>query len=194
MVTRNFEDQKAPSAATVFWAWANDVYARRGVADSLISAQDSAGLNVNIVLWICWTATKFEDIPDPVMRSAIEAVDEWHSNVTTLLRKARRGAKPFEKQSGFEKAAALRESVKGIELDAERIEIDILEDLATRLLKPSPKDDAKSRARRGLAQYAALAGADTREDFSSGLLHRVIDHIFETPRPAPRIGQERDAS
>ena len=193
-MTEHSDNQNpAPSAAT-FWAWASTHYARPGVADSLISIQDSAHLNVNIMLWVCWAATAYDDIPRAVMQEAISSIGEWNRNVTTPLRSARREAKHFEKRSGFEKAAGLRDHIKSAELDAERIEIEILEKLAHAKLSPPPVGPAKPRARRSLLQYAALAETPARKDFSPELLHRVIDNIFDAPWPSPRDGEERDQS
>ena len=192
-MAKNFDDQKTAPAGTDFWAWANDVYARPGVADSLISGQDNAGLNVNMMLWACWSATAFDDIPESAMRSAMGALAEWSDTVTAPLRAARRGAKPFEGQSGFQKAAALRNAIKSAELDAERIEIEILEDLAALYLTPSSEGGVKRRARRNLAQYATLAGARKHDGFSAALLHRVIDNIFAPPQNE-RNPQECDGS
>ncbi len=176
-----------------FWAWANDIYARPGVSESLISAQDNAGLNVNIVLWACWSATAFDDIPEPAMQSAMKAVADWHNNVTTPLRAARRGAKPFEEQPGFQHAASLRNAVKKAELDAERVEIEILEDCAARQLNPFSGSDVRRRANRNLAQYAAIAGAHEGDRFSAALLQDVIDNIFPPPESERNL-QERNGS
>ncbi len=191
-MTGQIKDQKNTDPPGAFWAWATASYARSGAADSLIAAQDTADLNVNIMLWACWTATRFESPPDAAIRRAMEAVDDWHLNVTRPLRATRRAAKRFVKNPDFTGAEAMRESIKGIEIAAERIEIDILDGLAFRLLTPIDGGDVIARARRNLAAYAGLAGAATRDGFSTTLLHRVIDHIFGERRAETMAGQERD--
>ncbi len=184
-------DRDAPGD---FWAWANVAYARPGAADSLLAVQDGAGLNINIALWACWAATRFDAAPDAAIGAAIEAVSEWHQLVTTPLRAARRGAKPFEQNPDFAGAADMRNAIKASELDAERIEINILERVADRLLTPADSGDAQARARRNLAAYAALAGATKHDGFSTALLHAVIDHIFEPLGEETPAGRECDPS
>ncbi len=193
-MNRHVEDRNDSRAPGTFWAWAAAVYAQPGVADSLIAAQDNAGLNVNIVLWTCWTATRFDNAPDAAIRRAVEAVAEWHQQVTAPLRAARRGAKPFESDPDFAGAGDIRKTIKGAELKAERIEINILDRLARRLLKPVDGVGTQARARRNLAAYASLAGAAKHSGFSTALLHKIIDHIFNTRREETPAGRERDPS
>ncbi len=161
-----------------FWSWAGKAYARPGVADTLLTLQDGAGLNVCILLWTCWAGERFEAAPEIVIRNANAAVSDWREHVTTKLRAARRAMKPFEEEPGYENAAALRSAVKQCELDAERIEMSLLEDVAIRMLTPAAGGDAAARARRNLAAYAALSGAGKKEGFSTSLLHQLIDNIL----------------
>ncbi len=173
--------EKSGDQAESFWIWANAVYAHPGVADSLIEAQDRAGLNVNLLLWICWSATRFAEIPEIILRRATEATAQWSAQVTASLRAARRAAKSFEDKPGFENAASLRSDIKSAELYAERIEIEILEKLSIEYLTPTTDSDVKARARRSMTSYVAIIGAARRDGFSTGLLHTIIDHIFDQP-------------
>lgn len=178
-MTEGFKHQKTPRPPDVFWTWASNAYARPGAADSLIAAQDAAAFNVNIMLWACWAATRFEAAPDPAIRQAIDAVGPFHEAVTKPLRATRRSMNPFRENANFEGAESLRESIKNAELDAERIEINILDRLAFQLLSPCDSGDLVGRARRNLAAYAAMIGATSHSGFSTTLLHQVIDHIFD---------------
>lgn len=191
-MTEEFEHQKTPPPPDVFWTWAGDAYARPGAADSLIAAQDAADFNVNIMLWACWTATRFEAAPDPAIRQAVEAVGLWHESVTKPLRATRRSISSFRENANFDGAESLRESIKNAELDAERIEINILDRLAFRLLSPCDNGDLVARARRNLAAYAAMIGATSHSGFSTTLLHQVIDHIFDQTEDYAPASEERD--
>jgi uncharacterized protein (TIGR02444 family) len=164
-----------------FWKWANDAYARPGAAEALLSLQDGAGLNVNLLLWTCWIAERFEAAPESAIRNAEAAVSEWRESVTAKLRSARRAMKPFEEKRGYENAKALRGVVKQCELGAERIEVSLLEDVAHRMLTLAHDGDVAARARANLVAYAALAGAAKRKGFSTSLLHQLIDNILMHP-------------
>lgn len=165
-----------------FWTWAQDVYARPGVSATLLTLQDTAGLNVNILLWACWAGAHFETAPEIAVRNAIAAAKDWREGVATPLRNVRRFMKEFEGRDGYNGAVELRASVKKSELEAERIEITILDDLSQRILTPADDGDLRQRARRNLAAYASLAGAAQQEAFSTTLLHRLIDNIFDQPQ------------
>lgn len=158
--------------ASSFWDWAVDVYSRPEVAGAALALQDRAGLNVNLALWCCWCATQYSALDDLTFRHAIEAIEKWNANVTGPLRSARRALKAMDA------SAAFYDSVKANELEAEKIEIQRLEAVATKLLTPTGTGDPEARARRNLAAYANIMGASRNEDFSTALLHRLIDHIF----------------
>jgi len=194
LVRDQITDDFANDATVAFWPWACAAYAKTGVADSLIAAQDRAGLNVNLALWACWTATRFEAVPESAIRRAMDVIERWNANVTKPLRAARRGVKPFASDADYDGADDLRKIVKQAELDAERIETMLLEKLAIRILTPSQTADAPARARKNLAAYAALAGASRADGFSTALLHNVIDHIFVAPREPASASKERNPS
>ena len=185
-------DPRDASSRPAFWDWATRAYARPAAEESLLVLQDQAGLNVNLCLWCLWAARYFEVAPDIVIRNAVAAVSEWQDAVVANLRATRRAMKAFEGQSHYEDAAALRSVVKEAELAAERIEIGVLEDIAERMLAPTTNGDAQARARRNLANYAALTGAAKQEGFSTALLHRLIDNILPEARDPSGASKERD--
>ena len=188
-MSKQSNDQNRGNRTGAFWAWAVDKYALPGVSDSLIALQDQAGLNVNLSLWACWTATLFGDLSEADIRNAFGAIAAWHEGVTKTLRAARRSAKPFEARPDFPTAKALRAAVKAAELDAERVEIDILERCAYRDLSPAGGGDEKARARKNFDLYAAFAGC---EGVSSELRQHIIDHIFAAPKGPALSAEERD--
>lgn len=94
-------------------------YAKLSVQQQCLQLQEEAGANVNIVLFALWLASEnrlFDH--DFVLRHA--ELLHWHEQVIVPLRQARFGVK----QSGLNED--LYEAVKKSELDAERVEQDIL--------------------------------------------------------------------
>lgn len=168
----------------VFWSWSLERYQRPGVEDLLLRLQDSFACNVNMLLWLCWTAEQYAPASDIVIRKAASLVSDWNAGVTENLRAARR----VLKQSGLGDAdiSALRNAIKDAELTAERIEQRTLEKLARSALPPTDNkagDEILSTARRNLAAYAALSGAVRKDGFSTSLLHDLIDNIFPATNP-----------
>jgi len=171
--------------AKAFWNWSLQRYAREGVETHLLKLQDEYGFNVNLLLWSCWSAEHFCEIPESCFRKAHELTAAWSASVTAPLRSVRRFLKAPPEPFAAGAALALREDIKTAELNAEAIEQDLLQNLAANALTPAANDeDATPRARRNLALYTALAGAAKRPGFSTLLLESLIGHIFPGEDPA----------
>lgn len=182
------DDSPQPSEAD-FWPWSLDRYAWEGVESLSLRLQDEFGLSVNMLLWSCWCATRYEAAPDLVMRKAIDVSGQWNAGVTAPLRQARRFLKDRREPEGAE---ALRERIKAAELSAEELEQTMLARLAATALTPARtpgRAQVLSCARRNLASYAALMRAAKRKGFSTSLLHDFIDRIFG-PAPSDGAGEE----
>lgn len=161
-----------------FWTWSLDRYRREGVESLALRLQDGFGLSVNLLLWSCWCAERYDATAELVMRKAVDVTAQWGGKVAAPLRAVRRY---LNDRSDVADAAALRDDVKAAELEAERLEQAMLEDLARSALSPATAQDRAAilaRARRNLATYAALSQAPRREGFSTSLLHDFIDRIF----------------
>lgn len=162
--------------------WASEFYQRAGVEPLLLKLQDAHRLNVNIVLWCLWSGGRYETPPDLVIRKAIDLVDTWSARISAPLRAARRALKSPPPQAPTGDVVALRAAVKAAELDAERIELAMLEEVASEAMTScADRRDAPSRARRQLAIYARLAGAARTDGFSVSLLEELIALNFQSP-------------
>lgn len=173
-------------AASDFWAWSLAAYEREGVAARLLALQDDHDLNVNLLLWCAWCASGRGEISELVMRKAMDLSGSWSRDVTAALRGARRALKAPPPQADADAAATLREDVKRAELAAERIEQNMLQQLAADQLSPSPDaGSAARRLRRNLARYAELARAPGRRDFSMSLLDELAHAILPDKDSGP---------
>lgn len=163
-----------------FWDWSVRIHDAPQVAERLHKLQDRLGLNVNILLWCCWCAMRFAGpLPDLLLRKAIDLIAPWSRDVTGALRSARRYLKKPPAQAEPAAVAALRENLKVLELDAERVEQSMLERLAEEMLARSGEPaNALREARRTLARYAGLAGVVRMEGFSTLLLDDLARAIF----------------
>ncbi len=107
-----------------FWDWAVAAYARPGVADACLDLQDHYGQNVPLLLWAVWRGGD--------IAAAVEIARSWEDEVVAPLRGLRRRLK------GRTQAEALRQKVKAVELEAERMMMVALEAAAG----PLADDDA----------------------------------------------------
>jgi uncharacterized protein (TIGR02444 family) len=159
-----------------FWQWSLAHYRRPGAEPQLLALQDRFGCNVNILLWLCWCAEHFKAAPEPVITEAIDTIAGWNAKVTTKLRDVRRYMKTHSADN-----TGLRNDVKQVELDAEKVEQRRLQEIAISALTPAGdrSDDAvQTRARQNLNGYAALHGAGSQKGLDAALLHPLIGNIL----------------
>jgi len=168
----------APPNQSDLWTWSLERYARDGVESGALKLQDEFGLNVNLLLWACWCAGRYQPLPDLIIRKAIDLTSGWSREVTAPLRTARRFLKTPPPQVDIEMSESLRTRIKAVEINAEQVEQSILQNLVTANLEPATQTSPQATARRNLAAYSALSGAPRKAGFSVYLLESLIDHIL----------------
>ncbi|MEN8197051.1 MAG: TIGR02444 family protein [Pseudomonadota bacterium] len=100
-----------------FWDWSLEIYGRPGVKETLLDLQDRLGLDVNLLLFACWTgATGRGRLSGSEWARLIDGTADWRACVIEPIRAVRRHLKDLGDKPG---AAALRERVKALELEAE---------------------------------------------------------------------------
>jgi uncharacterized protein (TIGR02444 family) len=141
--------------------------------------QDNHGLNINLLLWSLWCATRYETPPELVVRKAIDLTRRWSTDVTAKLRSVRRALKEPPAEASSVEAQELRARLKDDELMAEKIEQSMLESLAEgNLLRLTQAAGAAARARKTLASYVRMTGAAKSPGFSVSLLENLIELTF----------------
>lgn len=151
-------DDAEPLADNPFWSFSKQVYARAGVTDACLKLQDDHGLDVNLLLFCLWcaaegpgrlTAEDFEQLG--------QRVDAWQSTTIQPLRALRRQSREEldDALAAFFKAAMLR-----VELDAERVEQDLLLSWARERAR-GPDIDIPAEAARNLVVYLSRQGVST---------------------------------
>lgn len=165
-------------SAGAFWAWSLARYEAKGVSARLLALQDEFDLDANILLWCGWCAERYSEIPEQVLKCAVDRCGRWSRDVTTPLRAARRALKTPPKEAAGEDAAALRSAVKDAELAAEKIEQAMLENLAEKALAPADgAGNSLARLKRNLVSYATIAGASLRAGFPALALAELAQRL-----------------
>ncbi|GIK98779.1 MAG: hypothetical protein BroJett029_29880 [Alphaproteobacteria bacterium] len=141
-----------------FWTFSLEVYGRPGVAPACLALQDRHGLDVNLLLFCCWAASRGVRLDQRAIAGAEAAVAGWRNQVVKPLRSLRRRLK--REIAGFPDAdlAALRERVLAVELEGERLAQGRLESLL-----PSAEAGSETGlvlAVRALRLYFRLEGVD----------------------------------
>lgn len=112
------------------WPFAIALYARPGVGEACLELQDRYGANIPLVLSLLW----LESLGAPLDRAKLDALSRsvvrWQREIVEPLRAVRKRLKEGPPPAPDAATAALRDKVKAIELEAERIEMATLERLA----------------------------------------------------------------
>jgi uncharacterized protein (TIGR02444 family) len=103
-------------AAARLWRWCGEVYRRTGVSDACLALQDDCGADVNLLLTLVWAGGEGIAVDAPTLARLREVSTAWQTQIVAPLRSVRRALK------GRAEAVALREQVKAVELESERLE------------------------------------------------------------------------
>lgn len=110
------------------WSFSLSVYAAPSVAAACLDAQDGHDADVNLLLWAAWLAAQGHDLMPDELAEAQAATAPWRDEVVRPLRAVRRRLKSAPGPD----AESLRRQVKAAELEAERIQQTVLENLPER--------------------------------------------------------------
>lgn len=108
-----------------FWRFSLKAYARPGVAPACLALQDRHGLDVNLLLFCAWAGEKGRELTPQELQALGASIGEWNLKVVRPLREVRRWMK-VQEAVPRERYGDLRDEVKRLELEAERLEQQLL--------------------------------------------------------------------
>jgi uncharacterized protein (TIGR02444 family) len=155
------------------WSFSLDFYDRAGVATALIALQDEAGVNVNLVLFAIWLGLSGRGRLDKEgIGEAERAIGPISAEVIEPLRTLRRRLMMAPDTD----VQRLRESIKAIEIDAERAALARLAVLAP---PPSEADPSQRQAdaETNLMLYLGLKAATNPH---GAIVRRELRHYAST--------------
>jgi uncharacterized protein (TIGR02444 family) len=141
-----------PSQGSPFWRFSLQFYRQPRVADACIALQEESGVDVNLLMFLLWNATRRRTfLPDQVdwIESKISA---WRESAVIPLRSVRRALKVSTLLVPAPAAEAFRTKIKAVELEAERLQQEAMYDLEPHV--PSG-EEAPSTADAASASIAA---------------------------------------
>jgi uncharacterized protein (TIGR02444 family) len=142
----------ASAAENEFWRFSLAVYASPGVAAECLALQHSLDLDVNVLLFAAWLGwSRHVALSAQDLQGVAAEARPWSERVVKTLRAARRLIKDRPEAA----VMALREKIRAAELDAERIEQDMLFAYAARLF-PLTNSPEKSVVESNLMAFIQL--------------------------------------
>jgi uncharacterized protein (TIGR02444 family) len=150
--------------ASPFWRFSLGFYRRPGVAAACIRLQDEAGIDVNLLFYLLWLATSQRGLTGAEVAAIERQIAPWREQVVKPLRGIRRAIKTPPAAIDSATAEAYRTKVKGLELEAERVQQEALYALAqsSAYATPAPSPDAAARA--NIAAYQAICAKPFPDD------------------------------
>lgn len=115
-------------ASNPFWDFSLRVYERPGVASACLSLQEELGADVNLLLYALWAGRRGHLLSREECEELLAAIEPWHKDVVRGLRQVRLVMKRQRRADKIDPdvAESLRQRVKKLELEAERLEQDAL--------------------------------------------------------------------
>lgn len=116
-----------------FWNFSLQFYSQDGVADILLWFQEECQVDINLMLYCCWAGIS----QTPVLRATDitflrQIVDRWQSEIVQPLRSLRQTLKIDARGAPVSQVAGVRASLQQAELEAERLQQDMLHTSAPR--------------------------------------------------------------
>lgn len=150
------------SSQNSFWDFSLAVYRIPGVAAACLRLQDEAGVDVNLLLYVCWLGTvRDRPLDEAALRDALAQTDAWRDRVVRPLREVRRWMKGRTEGLPSGAVESLRSDVKRIELAAERLQQDMLFAIVGPVtVHATGAAGAADRVEKNIALYLRVIGTD----------------------------------
>jgi uncharacterized protein (TIGR02444 family) len=150
------EPETKPSQGSPFWRFSLQFYRQPGVADACIALQEESGVDVNLLMFLLWNATRRRKfLPDHV--DWIESkIGPWRESAVIPLRAVRRALKVPTLLVPGTAAEAFRTRIKAIELEAERLQQEAMFDLEPHMPPGEEVSSSADAARANIAGYATM--------------------------------------
>ena len=158
-------------AAAELWEFSLGFYARPGVSAALIELQDRAGLDVNLILFALWHGLSGRGrLDDERLAVADQAARAIQTEIVMPLRALRRRFRT-DPDADIQR---LREAIKALELDAEKIAQARLAGCAG---PPATDVDPVERLAAAGANLTLSLGADRAHGAAAGVIRRALEEL-----------------
>lgn len=136
------------NAVEGLWDYSVRIYGAAGVSTACLALQNGCGLDVNMILYCCWTGHAGTELGTSGLARALALSIPWAEHVVRPLRDARtsmKGDLALRKHSPVDAYDALREAIKALELDAEHMQQRALESITQSRSSDAPMIDRRLR-------------------------------------------------
>ena len=146
-------ENKAPP----IWDFVLGYYRQQGVSEAAISLQDSAGIDVNMILFLMWVASQKRTLAAADVKTVGDKSIGWQHNVVVPVRAVRRLLKENAPLVEQEAALAFRKKVQALEIEGEQLQLMAMASLSQGL-KSSSAASTEAAARENLSAFQSVSG------------------------------------
>jgi uncharacterized protein (TIGR02444 family) len=172
----------ATALAAELWTFALAFYAREGAAQACLALQERIGADVDIVLFGLFALLrKGVSLEAEDVRAVDALADGWRAEIVRPLRQLRTRLKSGPIPAPSASTGKLRDRIKSIEIEAERIELDMLAGWLTEheARRNSTNDDPHDLLELIAKHFARAAGRPNDDPQVEGAL-RALAHAAST--------------
>jgi len=112
----------SPSENSPFWTFSLAFYRQPGVAEACLRLQDESGVDVNVLLFLLWQASKGWELSPAEVGELDQHVAAWRQMTVIPLRSVRRALKSPPAMLTPDAGEGYRTRIKAVELEAERLQ------------------------------------------------------------------------
>jgi len=175
---------EARKQSSPFWRFSLRLYPK--VADTCLALQDRFGVDVNVLLFLLFAAHHGRKLGAVEVRGVTSAVASWNREVVAPLRSVRRFLRSPPGIVEERAAETLRQHVKQVELEAERLQQEGLYRNMRLDELGGPEASREAAARSNVEAYAAELGTALDPALVDALLagFRDLERSADEPRRA----------
>jgi uncharacterized protein (TIGR02444 family) len=146
------------ASGSPFWRFSLRFYRQDGVADACITLQEEAGVDVNLLLFLLWHATRKRSLSASEIAELERRIAPWRNMTVIPLRTMRRALKSPPALVAGAPAELFRTRIKAVELEAERLQQEAMHELAGLSAMGVASSSLEAAARANIEAYAATCG------------------------------------
>ena len=139
-----------------FWTFSLQTFAKPSVAQTCLDLQDRLGIDVNVLLFMLWCAHYGRRLSAQNIGNIVDLVNNWQADVVHPLRLVRNALKYPAPNWPSQGTESLRERVKAAELEAERLQQEVMASSISVTGIGQP-DGIRAAATANLKAYAEIA-------------------------------------
>jgi uncharacterized protein (TIGR02444 family) len=162
---------KAPPPGSPFWHFSLGFYRAPAVAEACIRLQDEAGVDVNLLFFLLWQASLKRQLSIADVEAVEGKIGGWRKTAVIPLREIRRALKSATGSIEPGATELFRTKVKGLELEAERLQQEALYAHSQSAALGESASSANAAARANIAAYEKFSA----RDFPKATLDAILD-------------------